>query len=60
MIWLIIAAIGSLLCLIAYIKTKSVNAVVGSIAFPVIGFLVGLVFTTTMRLSYLGPAWKLQ
>jgi Cu/Ag efflux pump CusA len=55
MIWLIIAVIGSPLCLIAYIKTRSVNAVVGFIAFPVIGFLVGLIFTTAMRLSYLGP-----
>lgn len=60
MIWLIIAAFGSLLSLIVYSKTKKIDALVFAVFSPVLGFLVGLVVTTVMGISYLGPAWEIK
>ena len=57
MIWLIIAAIGSLLSLLVFFKTRSANALILAFVIPVFIMFVGLVVTISLGLSLDSPAW---
>jgi len=57
MIWLIIAAIGSLLSLLVFFKTRNANALVLTFVIPFLLLFVGLVITIGLGLSLDSPAW---
>ena len=57
MIWLIIAAIGSLLSLLVYFSTKNANALVLAFVIPFCALVVGFMVTIGLGISLNSPAW---
>ncbi len=60
MIWLIIAAIGSLLSLLVFFKTRNANALVLTFVIPFCAMFIGLAITISFGLSLESPAWVIR